>query len=43
MEHELLTKHQSDNRKWFSTETLDHYFLDLSKALDSVQHNILLK
>jgi retron-type reverse transcriptase len=61
MEHKLLTKHQSGNRKLHSTETLNIavtdilleaidkkqlsiiIFLDLSKAFDSVQHDILLK
>ena len=61
MEHKLLTKHQSGNRKLHSTETLNIavtdilleamdkkqlsviIFLDLSKAFDSVQHDIVLK
>ena len=60
LERNLLTKHQSGNRKWHFTETLNIavtdtlleaidkrqltiiMFLDLSKAFDSVQRNILL-
>ncbi len=57
--HNLLTKHQSGNRKNHSTETIDVavtdmlleaidnkqlsivIFLDMSKAFDSVHHDVL--
>jgi hypothetical protein len=43
MEHKLLTKHQSGNRKLHSTETLDIAITDiLLEAIDKNQLSIII-
>ena len=43
LEHELLTKHQSGNRKWHSTETLNIAVTDaLLEAIDKKQLSIII-
>ena len=43
MEHELLTKHQSGNRKWHSTKTLNVVVTDAQlEAIDKKQLSIII-